>query len=73
MKGIEGRPYEYPQSFMTFLKILHDFIQIRYRQLKGFVRALSKHIPKIKAPSFSQIRRAGDILPTMNGGASHEE
>ena len=57
MKGIEGRPYEYPQSFMTFLKILHDFIQIRYRQLKGFVRALSKHIPKIKAPSFSQIRR----------------
>jgi len=49
--------YDYPQSFMTFLKILHDCIQIRYRQLESFVRALSKHIPKIKVPSFSQIRR----------------
>ena len=56
-EGKRGRPYDYPQSFMTFLKILHDCLQIRYRQLEGFVRALSKHIPKIKAPSFSQIRR----------------
>ena len=56
-EGKRGRPYDYPQSFMIFLKILHDCIQIKYRQLEGFVRALSKYIPKIKAPSFSQIRR----------------
>jgi len=56
-EGKRGRPYNYSQSFMVFLKILHDCIQIRYRQLEGFVRVLSKHIPKIKAPSFSQIRK----------------
>ncbi len=39
------------------MKILHDCIHIRYRQIEGFLRALSKYIPNIKAPSFSQIRR----------------
>lgn len=48
-----GRPYDYPQTFMIFLKVLHDCIQIRYRQLEGFMRDLSKYIPKMKAPSFS--------------------
>ena len=56
-EGKRGRPYEYPESFAVFTKILHDCIHIRYRQIEGFLRALSKYIPKIKAPSFSQIRR----------------
>ena len=56
-KGKRGRPYDYPQSFMIFLKVMHDCIHIRYRQLEGFIRSLAKYIPKIEAPSFSQIRR----------------
>ena len=56
-EGKRGRPYTYPESFILFLKILHDCIHIRYRQIEGFVRALAKYIPKIKVPSFSQIRR----------------
>ena len=32
-------------------------IHIRYRQIEGFLRALSRYIPKIRVPSFSQIRR----------------
>lgn len=56
-RGKRGRPYEYPESFAVFMKILHDCIHIRYRQIEGFLRALSKYIPNIKAPSFSQIRR----------------
>jgi len=56
-RGKRGRPYEYPESFAVFMKILYDCIHIRYRQIEGFLRALSKYIPKIKVPSFSQIRR----------------
>jgi len=56
-RGKRGRPYEYPESFAVFMKILHDCIHIRYRQIEGFLRSLSRYIPKIKAPSFSQIRR----------------
>jgi len=56
-KGKRGRPYEYPESLAVFTKILHDCIHIRYRQIEGFLRALSKYILKIKIPSFSQIRR----------------
>ena len=29
-KGKRGRPYEYPESFAVFMKILHDCIHIRY-------------------------------------------
>ena len=56
--GKRRRPYECPESFAVFMKIPHDCIHVRYRQIEGFLRALSRYILKIKAPSFSQIRRA---------------
>ena len=43
-----GRPYILTQ-FIRFLAYLHVLF-LPYRQLEGFVRALSKHIPELKAP-----------------------
>jgi hypothetical protein len=49
----EGRPYKYPNSFIMLLAIIHAYL-LPYRQLEGFVRALSNHID-IKPIDYSSI------------------
>ncbi len=58
-KGKRGRAYEYPESFVIFMKILHDCIHIR-----GLLRALSKYIPKIKV---KVANRSKEIRKQMEG------
>ena len=53
-KGKKGRPYEYPDSFMFFLAFLHIAF-LPFRQLEGFLRELSKYIPKLKAADYITI------------------
>jgi len=53
-KGKKGRPYEYPDSFMFFLAFLHIAF-LPFRQLEGFLRGLSKYIPKLKAADYTTI------------------
>jgi len=53
-KGKKGRPYEYPNSFMHFLAFLHIAF-LPFRQLEGFLRGLSKYIPKLKAADYTTI------------------
>jgi len=53
-KGKKGRPYEYPDSFMFFLAFLHIAF-LPFRQLEGFLRELSKYIPKLKAADYTTI------------------
>ena len=53
-KGKVGRPYIYPQTFMHFLAFLHvAFLPLR--QMEGFLRKLSEHVPKLKVADYSTI------------------
>ena len=55
-EGKRGRPYLYPESFIVFLKVLHDFVGFSYRLVVCFLRGVSGFIP-VDIPSYSQIRR----------------
>jgi len=41
--GKVGKPFEYPESFLAMLAIIHAYL-LPYRQLEGFVRALTNKI-----------------------------
>ena len=52
-----GRPYLYPQTFMYFLAFIHIAF-LPYRQIEGFLKGLSKLVPKIK-PAIIQLSVKG--------------
>jgi len=53
-KGKVGRPYLYPETFIYFLGFLH-IVFLPLRQLEGFLRRLSKYIPRLKPLDYSTI------------------
>ena len=53
-EGKEGKPYEYPESLIRLLAIVHAYL-LPYRQLEGFTRALIKHEDGLRAPDFTSI------------------
>jgi len=53
-KGKEGARFKYPESFVKLLAVVHAYI-LPYRQLEGFVRALSQHVEGLKAPDYTTI------------------
>ena len=61
-EGKRGRPYLYPESFIVFLKVLHDFVGFSYRLVVCFLRGVSGFIP-VDIPSYSQIRRRAVEIP----------
>jgi hypothetical protein len=50
----EGGRYQYPESFVKLLAIVHAYV-LPYRQLEGFMRALSNHVEGPKAPDYMTI------------------
>jgi hypothetical protein len=52
--GKEGGRYRYPQSFIKLLAVVHAYV-LPYRQLEGFMRALSQHVDGLKAPDYTTI------------------
>lgn len=52
--GKEGARFRYPESFMRFLAVLHGYL-LPFRQLEGFIRALSGHVSGLKAPDYTTI------------------
>ena len=52
--GKEGGRYRYPQSFIKLLAVVHAYV-LPYRQLEGFMRALSQHVDDLKAPDYTPI------------------
>ena len=54
--GKEGRPFRYPESFITFVGITQTVFHLPNRQAEGFFRALSKFID-IEAPDHTTIGR----------------
>jgi len=53
-EGKEGARFRYPESFMRLLAVIHAYL-LPYRQLEGFVRALTKHVDGLKAPDYTTI------------------
>jgi len=64
-KGKRGKPFEYPEGFVRFLAPIRVFFHLPYRQEEGFVEALSKLLPELKAvPDYSTIyRRVSAFVP----------
>lgn len=70
-QGKEGGPYEVPDSFIKYLAFVRTRARLDYRTLEGFARTLihnvkpglrawgmkEEELARLKAPSFSQIRR----------------
>lgn len=54
--GKEGRPFRYPESFITFVGIIRTVFHLPNRQSEGFFRALSKYVA-IEAPDHTTIGR----------------
>ena len=50
----EGARYRYPESFIKLLAVVHAYV-LPYRQLEGFMRALSQHVDGLKAPDYTTI------------------
>ena len=48
----EGARYRYPESFVKLLAVVHAYV-LPYRQLEGFMRALSQHVDGLKAPDYT--------------------
>ncbi len=54
-EGKRGRPFEYPEQFIEFLGFPRYFFSLPYRQEEGFVEALAKLVPNLKAPDYTTI------------------
>jgi hypothetical protein len=50
----EGARYRYPESFVKLLAVVHAYV-LPYRQLEGFMRALSQHVDGLKALDYTTI------------------
>jgi len=47
-KGKNGRPYIYPKTFIQFCGLMYAFLHLPYRQLEGYLQALSGFIPGLR-------------------------
>ena len=53
-KHKEDAKYRYRESFVKLLAVVHAYV-LPYRQLEGFMRALSQHVDGLKAPDYTTI------------------
>ena len=54
-KNKNGRPYRYPETFIQFCGLAYAFLHLPYRQLEGFIQALSGFVPGLKAADYSTL------------------
>ena len=57
-----GRPYSYPDALMYFAGMLHRYLQLGYRQIKGLLLAIKEREAKLKVPDYSTINRRFNSL-----------
>jgi hypothetical protein len=50
-----GRPYRYPETFIQFCGLTYAFLHLPYRQLEGFLQALSGFVPGLKSADYSTL------------------
>ena len=56
-EGKEGRPYRFPESYVSFLAFLKVGFDMTFRELQGVTRALSEHIKPLEEMHFTHARR----------------
>jgi hypothetical protein len=54
-KGKNGRPYIYPNSFIQYCALMYAFLHLPYRQLRGFLQALSGFIPGLRSANYTTL------------------
>lgn len=54
-KGKTGRPYRYPETFIQFSGLAYSFLHLPYRQLEGFLRALSGFVPGLSSADYTTL------------------
>ncbi|NVO66699.1 IS5 family transposase [Methanofollis tationis] len=55
--GKPGRPFHYPEPFITWMAFIHVFLQMPYRQMEGFTRKLSIFIPSLVSADYTTLFR----------------
>lgn len=53
--GKRGRPYGYPETMMDFLGAARALLSLGYRQLEGFLRGLSRILPRVKPADYTTL------------------
>ena len=61
--GKVGKPFRYPQGLMEYAGLLHSYIHLGFRQVKGIFITINKQEPRLKVPAYSQICRRFNSLP----------
>ena len=61
-----GRPYEFPNSYISFLAFMKVGFDIPYRTVEGIVRELSEYVRFVEEIHYTHMRRR--ILALMKEG-----
>ena len=61
--GKVGSPFKYPEGLMKYAGLLHCYMRLGFRQVKGIFIAINKEEPRLKVPAYSQICRRFNKLP----------
>lgn len=61
--GKVGSPFRYPLGLMEYAGLLHCYLRLGYRQVKGVFIAINKQESRLKVPAYSQICRRFNKLP----------
>lgn len=54
-KRKNGRPYRYPRTFIQFCALIYAYMHLPYRQLEGYLRALSGFVPGLKSADYTTL------------------
>lgn len=54
-KRKNGRPYRYPRTFIQFCSLIYTYMHLPYRQLEGYLRALSGFVPGLKSADYTTL------------------
>jgi hypothetical protein len=54
-QGKNGRPFKYPETFIQFSGLMYTFLHLPYRQLEGYLQALSGFIPELRSADYTTL------------------
>jgi hypothetical protein len=54
-KHKNGHPYRYPETFIQFSGLAYAFLHLPYRQLEGFLKALSGFVPGLRSADYTTL------------------
>lgn len=54
-RGKNGRPFKFPDTFIQFSGLMYTFLRLPYRQLEGYLQALSGFIPELRSADYTTL------------------